>query len=62
MSIKVHLLHSNQDEFPDNCCNVSDKQREWFHQDIKTMEERYQGQWDKQMMADKLLEYQKRLE
>ena len=44
-SIKVHYLHSHLDNFPDNCV-------EGFHQDIKTMEERYQGRWDHHMMAD----------
>ena len=42
LNIKFHF-------FPDNC---GDEQGERFHQDIKTMEECYQGQWDKQMMAD----------
>ena len=49
MSIKVHFLHGYQDKFRDNCGDVSDKQGEWFHQDIKTMEECYQGWWDKWM-------------
>ena len=34
--IKIHFLHSHQDKFPDNCGNVSDKQRERFYQNIKT--------------------------
>ena len=46
MSIKVNFLHSYLDKFPDNCSNVSDEQGEWFHQDIKTMEECYQRQGD----------------
>ena len=32
--------------------DVSDEQGERFHQDIKVMEERYQGRWDIKMMAD----------
>lgn len=52
MSIKLHFLHSHLDKFPDNCGDVSDEQGERFHQDIKIMEERYQGRWDKRMMAD----------
>ena len=52
MNIKVHFLCSLQDEFLDNCNDVSDEQGEWFQQDIKTMEEHYQGWWDKLMMAD----------
>ncbi|UYV66594.1 hypothetical protein LAZ67_4002243 [Cordylochernes scorpioides] len=31
---------------------ISDEQGERFHQDIKVMEERYQGVWDYIMMAD----------
>ena len=50
MSIKVHFLHP--DNFPDDCDDVSDEQRERFHQDIKTMEERYQERLDKRMMAN----------
>ena len=52
MSIKVHFLHSHLNRFPENCGNVSDEQGERFHLDIKLMEERCQGQWDKRMMAD----------
>ena len=52
MSIKVHFLHRHLDKFPDNCSDVSNEQREQFHQDIKTMEECYQGWWDKRMMVD----------
>ena len=52
MSIKVHILHRHQDKFPDYSGDVSDKPRKQFHQEIKTMEERYQGWWDKRMMAD----------
>ena len=52
MTIKVHFLHSHLDGFPENRGDVSDEQGERFHQDIKTMEERYQGRWDIKMMAD----------
>jgi len=31
---------------------VSEEQGERFHQDIKTMERRYQGHWNNKMMAD----------
>ena len=43
MSIKVHFLHSHLDRFPENLGDVSVGQGERFHQDIKVMEERYQG-------------------
>ena len=41
MSIKLHFLHSHLDRFPGNLGDVSDDQGERFHQDLKTMEERY---------------------
>ena len=52
MSIKVHYLFSHLDRFPENLGDVSEEQGERFHQDIKSMEERYQGRWDTHMMAD----------
>ena len=52
MSIKVDFLHNHLNRFPANCGDVSNKQGERFHQDIKEMETRYQGKWDTRMMAD----------
>ena len=52
MSVKVHYLHSHLDFFPANLGHMSEEQGERFHQDIKTMETRYQGRWDYSMMAD----------
>ena len=52
MSIKVHYLHSHLSEFPANLGHVSEEQGERFHQDVKVMEERYQGRWKCNMMAD----------
>lgn len=52
MSVKLHFLHSHLDRFPENLGAVSDEQGERFHQDLMTMEERYQGHWDRHMMAD----------
>ena len=52
MSIKVHYLHSHLDRFPENFGDTSEEQGQRFHQDIKTMEDRYQGRWDIHMMAD----------
>ena len=52
MSIKVHFLHAHLDRFPENLGDVSDEQGERFHQDIKVMENRYQGYWNTKMMAD----------
>ena len=51
ISVKVHFLHSHVDYFPDNLGAVSKEQGERFHQDIKTMEKRYQGYWSESMMA-----------
>ena len=52
ISVKVHFLHSHVDYFPDNLGAVSEGQEKRFHQDIKTMEERYQGYWSDSMMVD----------
>lgn len=52
MSLKLHFLDSHLDSFPDNLGDVSDEQRERFHQDIASMERRYQGRWDESMMGD----------
>ena len=43
MSIKVHNLHSHLSEFSANLGDVSEEQGERFHQDVKVMEDRYQG-------------------
>ena len=45
---RLLLLH----RFPDNVGNYSEEKGERFHQDIKVMEQRYQGRWDEVMMAD----------
>ena len=34
MSLKIHLLHSHLDFFPDNCGMFSDEHGERFHQEI----------------------------
>ncbi|UYV79876.1 hypothetical protein LAZ67_18000954 [Cordylochernes scorpioides] len=43
MSLNIHFLHSHLDFFPDNLGAVSDEHGERFHQDISSMEKRYQG-------------------
>ena len=43
MALKIHFLHSHLDFFPKNCGVVSDENGERFHQDISSMEKRYQG-------------------
>ena len=52
INIKVHFLHWHLVIFQESCGDVSDEQWEQFHQNIRTMEKRYQGWWDKRMMAD----------
>ena len=52
MSIMVHYLHSHLECFPEYLGDFSEEQGERFHQDIKTLENRYQGRCDMHMMAD----------
>ena len=52
MSLKIHFLDSHLDFFPANLDAVSDEHGERFHQDILTMETRYQGKWSSSMLAD----------
>jgi len=52
MSIKMHYLHSHLNLFPPNLETVSDEQGERFHQDMATIEKRYEGLWNESMMAD----------
>ena len=60
MSIKVHFLKSHLNEFPANFGDVSDEHGECFHQDLKVVEERYQGRWNTRN-GRLLLEHSKRL-
>ena len=43
MSLKIHMLHSHIDDFPENLGDVSDEHGERFLQDISRMEKRYEG-------------------
>jgi len=52
MSQKLHFLHSHLNFFPENCGAVSDEHGERFHQDICSMEKRYQGKWNCAMLAE----------
>ena len=52
MSVKMHFLRSHLDYSPQNCGDLSEEQGERFHQDIRVMEERYQGRWDVSFVAD----------
>ena len=52
MSLKIHFLESHLDFFLEDLGEVSDEHGEIFHQDILSMEKRYQGKWSSSMMAD----------
>ena len=52
MSIKVYFLHSYLDRFLENLGVLSEEQEERFHQDVKEMEEKYEGRCDAVMPAD----------
>jgi hypothetical protein len=51
-SLKTHVLHFHLNFFPNNCGMVSDELGERFHQEIATMEKRYQGKWSTSILAD----------
>ena len=51
ISVKMHFLSSHLAYFPDNCGDYSEEQGVRFHQDLRHMEERYQGYWDVNMLA-----------
>ena len=52
MSIKMYFLNFHLDYFADNCGDYSKEQGERFHQDIRLMEEKYQGRWDINILSD----------
>jgi hypothetical protein len=52
MPLKMHFLHSNLDFSPENCGAVSDEHGERFHQDNSSTEKRYQGIFNRAMLAD----------
>lgn len=52
MNLKLHFLHSHIDYFPGNLGDFSEEQGERMHQDLKEFENRYQGVWGKNMLAD----------
>ena len=49
---KVHFLFSHVHKFPDNLGAISDEQRDGILQDLMAVEERYQGKWDRQILAE----------
>ena len=52
MNVKVHILHSYLDYFPENLGALSEKQSKKFHQDVKAMGKGYQGKWNISRIAD----------
>ena len=52
MSLKLHFLFSHFDFFKQNLGHFSEEHGERFHQDMKNIEQRYQGRWDEAMMGD----------
>ena len=49
MSLKIHFLYLYLDFPLENLDSVSDEQSERFHQDVLTMDHRYQGRWNSSM-------------
>jgi len=60
-SLKIHFLHSHLDFFPENFGAVCDEHGEHFHQDISSMDKRYQEKWNCAMLADycRTMEYKR---
>ncbi|GBP38810.1 hypothetical protein EVAR_33561_1 [Eumeta japonica] len=52
ISIKLHYLHSHLDYIPENLGDLSEEEGDRFHQDIRTMEERYLGYWNRSRYDD----------
>ena len=50
--LKNFFFHSHLRKFSENLVDLSGKQGERFHQEIKIMGEGYQERWDQHMMAD----------
>lgn len=52
MSLKIHFLDSHIDFFPSNLGDFSDEHGERFHQDLTTIENRFQGKNTCHMLAE----------
>lgn len=50
ISLKFYFLDSNLDFFPENL--EADEYGECFHQQISTIEKKYQGKWSANILAD----------
>ena len=49
----MHFLFSHLDKFLDILGAITNEQGERFHHDLMAVEERYQGRWDRHMLAKK---------
>ena len=52
MSAKLHFLCSQLNFLQENLGDYSEKHGERFHQDIESMERRYEGRWVGEMLVD----------
>ena len=52
MLLKLHVLHSHLEFFPEKMGAISDEHGERFLQDISYIEKRYSGKWSPNMLAD----------
>ena len=52
MSLKTHFLYSHLDFFSPDMGKISNEHGERFHQELKVIENRYQGRITKKMLAD----------
>ena len=55
MRIKLHYLYNHLDKFPNNPGDFNEDKDEIFYQDMKLIEEMYQGRCDRHIMADYFL-------
>lgn len=46
MSLKIHILYSHLDSFPDNLGDTRDEQGKRLHQYLQRIEKDYKGFWD----------------
>ena len=52
MLLKIYILHTHLNLFPDNLKEVNDEHSESFHQDISDIKTRYEGKLNDRMMGD----------
>lgn len=52
MNVKMHLMHSHVNYFPENLGHCNEEHGERFNQDIKDVKNRYQIRCNVNMMAD----------